>query len=369
MCDPEGPGESLPNRLSNRDTIQLPDELSLSDSDPEDSLAPFGQRVEDLSSSSSDDGGGGGGVEEAKGPRPRGGARLPSGRAGDGGGGGVFQLRGGSLGFSDRSRSIFESLESAVKLTSAQLGDDNVLSGTFARPAPPSPPPLVRGRRSGTPPSGRMQPPPKQQGVPPQQQHHHQGAPAGGRVPDYLAHPERWTRYSLDDVPETSDRRNSQVAQQFLQGLQDQRRHQEDRAEPFMPSFNQSQASGGDQHKIVFSRPRLQGSREEGAAGRKGAPQRRSRMGLLNLGEEEDEEGARPEEARFDHRPPSSKEPRKRKWVPSRKWAQEDEDEEEPEEAEPQKPGNIAFSISKKVNRKHFRKMPEPQPRDEEEED
>lgn len=193
MCDPEGDGDSAPNRLSNRDAIHLPDELSLSDSDPDDNFPPFDQRVEDLSSSSDED--------EARGRRQPGipppTLQPPSGR-----GESVFQLRGGSLSFSDRSRNIFESLESAVKLTSAQLGDDNVLSGTFARPAPPSPPPLARGgRKSGGSP-GRV--PPKKQ--PPQT------APVpASKVPDYLAHPERWTRYSLDDVPDTSDRSNSQV--------------------------------------------------------------------------------------------------------------------------------------------------------------
>lgn len=79
MGDPEGPGEALPNRLSNRDTIQLPDELSLSDSDPEDALSmPFAQRVEDLSSSSNDnDDDDDDDVIEVKGPKLRGIATVP----------------------------------------------------------------------------------------------------------------------------------------------------------------------------------------------------------------------------------------------------------------------------------------------------
>ncbi|XP_041930220.1 protein TSSC4 isoform X1 [Alosa sapidissima] len=345
MCDPEGQGENAPNRLSNRDAIQLPDELSLSDSDPDDTFTPFGQRVEDLSSSSDED--------EARGHRQPGvpPPTLPPPLPPSGRGESVFQLRGGSLGFSDRSRSIFESLESAVKLTSAQLGDDNVLSGTFARPAPPSPPPLSRGgRKSGGSP-GRAAP---KQPPPPQT------APvAASKVPDYLAHPERWTRYSLEDVPETSDRRNSQVAHQLIQGLQDtRRRSQEDRDESFMPSFNQSQGSG-DQHKILFSKPRL-GSREEGG---KAGRQRKAGVGLLHLDEAQDEEeGARPDRSRHGH---PRKEDRKRKWAPNKEWGDEDDPEEEPE-----KPTSVAFSISsKKVNRKHFRKMAEQQPQEEEEED
>ena len=334
MCDPEGQGESAPNRLSNRDTIQLPDELSLSDSDPDDAFTPFGQRVEDLSSSSDED--------EARAQRQQG-VPPPLGR-----GESVFQLRGGSLGFSDRSRNIFESLESAVKLTSAQLGDDNVLSGTFARPAPPSPPPLARGRKSGMPPT-RI-PPKHQQPTP----------PVASKLPDYLANPERWTRYNLDDVPETSDRRNSQVATQFIQGLQEQRRSQEDLGESFLPTFNQSQASG-DQHKILFSKPRPS-SREEGAGGQKQGRQRKAGVGLLHLDEaQEEEEGTRPDGSR--HSLPR-KEDRKRKWAPSKEWGEKEDQEEETE-----KPATIAFSISKKVNRKQFRKMAERQPRDEEEED
>lgn len=211
-------------------------------------------------------------------------------------------------------------------------------------------------------------------------------------MPDYLEHPERWTRYSLDDVAETSDRHNSQVALSFLQDLRKRReeregRHDRDDDEPFVPSFNQSQASadgGGDhqqqqQHKIVFSKPKQQqqGSREEaGGGGRKGAPERRARVGLLHLGEEEDEEDARPEEADHQHSvsPSANKGARKRKWAPSRKWGQEDEDEddeegekeEDEEEGMADKPGSVAFSISKKVNRKHIRKMAEPRHHDEE---
>ncbi|KAG5263866.1 hypothetical protein AALO_G00269500, partial [Alosa alosa] len=100
MCDPEGQGENAPNRLSNRDAIQLPDELSLSDSDPDDTFTPFGQRVEDLSSSSDED--------EARGHRQPGvpPPTLPPPLPPSGRGESVFQLRGGSLGFSDRSRSI-----------------------------------------------------------------------------------------------------------------------------------------------------------------------------------------------------------------------------------------------------------------------
>ena len=42
----------------------------------------------------------------------------------------------------------------------------------------------------------------------------------GGGVPDYLLHPERWTCYSLEDVPDSSDADNRAAAHQYLSGLQ-----------------------------------------------------------------------------------------------------------------------------------------------------
>uniref|UniRef100_A0A673K3R2 U5 small nuclear ribonucleoprotein TSSC4 n=1 Tax=Sinocyclocheilus rhinocerous TaxID=307959 RepID=A0A673K3R2_9TELE len=111
----------------------------------------------------------------------------------------TFRLTGGSSGFCDRSRDIFAQLDSAAKLTSKDLGEDNILDGTFARPAPPSPPPPAAKRKCGQE-TTKKQPP-------------------GKKLPDYLGRPERWTHYSLEDVAETSDRENSQVAHQYIQAV------------------------------------------------------------------------------------------------------------------------------------------------------
>uniref|UniRef100_A0A8C2KVI7 Protein TSSC4 n=1 Tax=Cyprinus carpio TaxID=7962 RepID=A0A8C2KVI7_CYPCA len=91
----------------------------------------------------------------------------------------TFRLAGGSSGFCHRSRDIFAQLDSAAKLTSKDLGEDNILDGTFARPAPPSPPPQAAKRKCGQE-TTKKQPPVK-------------------KLPDYLGHPERWTHYSLED--------------------------------------------------------------------------------------------------------------------------------------------------------------------------
>uniref|UniRef100_A0A4W4E2V8 U5 small nuclear ribonucleoprotein TSSC4 n=1 Tax=Electrophorus electricus TaxID=8005 RepID=A0A4W4E2V8_ELEEL len=102
----------------------------------------------------------------------------------------AFRLTGGSSGFSDRSRSIFDQLDSAAKLTSTRLAEDNVLDGAFARPAPPSPPPAPLRYSAASEGAKKVM--------------------SGKRVPDYLAHPERWTRYSLEDIPETGEQENKQ---------------------------------------------------------------------------------------------------------------------------------------------------------------
>lgn len=327
MSDHNGQGDSGPNMLSNRDTIILQDELSLSDSDPEDALAAFGQRVEDLTSSDEDEG------RTCKDHQQGAPLAQPCGPDSS-----VFQLRGGSSSFSSRSRNIFESLESVTRSSSGQLADDNVLSGTFARPAPPSPPPMVGQGCQKVTSRGSQKPQWRQR------QEQQVTVKGGSRVPDYLAHPERWTRYSLDDVPETSDRQNSQVALQFLQDLQNRHRSAEvgpDLPEPFLPTFNQSQCSA-DHHKILFKPRHQQSARERGESGGQRPHHKKVGVGLQHLGESQDEEA--------DGCIGGSTSPKghmKRKWVPN-KESEEEEDKEEPI--------SVAFNTSKKANRKHFRK-------------
>uniref|UniRef100_A0A3Q3IVZ3 U5 small nuclear ribonucleoprotein TSSC4 n=1 Tax=Monopterus albus TaxID=43700 RepID=A0A3Q3IVZ3_MONAL len=99
-----------------------------------------------------------------------------------------FSLRGGSSAFSDRRHSIFDCLDSISPQTSSSTNQDHVTDGKFVRPEPPHP------RRKTSQPPPTSPPPQKKRGV-----------------PDYLVHPERWTRYSLEDVPETSDGDNSRI--------------------------------------------------------------------------------------------------------------------------------------------------------------
>ncbi|XP_004713815.1 protein TSSC4 [Echinops telfairi] len=144
-----------------------------------------------------------------------------------------FHLPGMSPSFSQRSRNIFDCLEGVAHTDS---GD----GGHFKRPlAPPDHPP-EQGPRCG---SLRAVPPPR---VP--------------SVPDYVTHPERWTRYSLDGMPEGSDQSNREAALSFLGSRSP--------AGPpkYAPTFNQDPSSRG-QGRIIFSRPeRSRGPRKVGAA-------------------------------------------------------------------------------------------------------
>lgn len=139
-----------------------------------------------------------------------------------------FHLRGTSSTFSQRSQSIFDGLEGAAgralpSAGQAGLGD----SGGFKQPRVPSSRPLAEGlgraRQSLIPPR-----------VPP--------------VPDYVAHPERWTRYSLEDVAEASEQSNRAAALDFLGSPRG--------AAPgdYEPSFNQDPSSSGE-GRVVFSKP------------------------------------------------------------------------------------------------------------------
>ncbi|ROL52766.1 Protein TSSC4 [Anabarilius grahami] len=284
MSDPNCKEKDAPNSLSNRDTIELPDDLSLSDSDSDEPTEHFGRKVEDLSSSSEEEG------------ETQHVLSVPQENP-------TFRLIGGSSGFCDRSKDIFAQLDSAAKITSKDLGEDNILDGTFARPAPPSPP----------------QGPQRKCGV---DQEATKKQPPGKKLPDYLAHPERWTRYSLEDIAETSDRKNSQVAHQYIQGLQDSRRSQKATLETFTPAFNQDHSSSSE-NKIVFTKPR---SKDQ--SGSKLDHAKKEEVGLQHLDDPHISWG---------------KEEKKRKWGTEKK----DED---------KMMSSVVFNSSKKVNRKHFRK-------------
>ncbi|KAM4845757.1 U5 small nuclear ribonucleoprotein TSSC4 [Thomomys bottae] len=151
-----------------------------------------------------------------------------------------FHLRGMSSTFSQRSHSIFDCLEGAAR-----------------RAPPPGPQPRGDG-------SERQPPPPP--GHPParglSRAHGSPGPPRASPVPDYVSHPERWTKYSLEDVAETTELGNRTAVLAFLGA----------RTAPtdYLPSFNQDPSSSGE-GRVVFTKParaeRKRALRKEGVLG------------------------------------------------------------------------------------------------------
>lgn len=141
-----------------------------------------------------------------------------------------FYLRGTSSTFSQRSRNIFDCLEGAARQAApptVPAGVGHGGGGSFEQPLVPSSRPLAER-------SGRASPslvPPR---VPP--------------VPDYVAHPERWTKYSLEDVAEASEQSNQAAAMDFL-GSQSLTAPSD-----YAPSFNQDPSSCGE-GRVIFTRP------------------------------------------------------------------------------------------------------------------
>lgn len=139
-----------------------------------------------------------------------------------------FHLLGMSSTFSQRSHSIFDCLESAARQAPRSPPQTSVSdNGSFRRPvAPPSQTPArslsrVQGSTGPT----RVLP-----------------------VPDYVSHPERWTKYSLEDVSEASEQGNRDAALAFLSSRR--------QASPtdYAPSFNQDPSSCGE-GRVVFTKP------------------------------------------------------------------------------------------------------------------
>ncbi|XP_063800800.1 U5 small nuclear ribonucleoprotein TSSC4 [Pseudophryne corroboree] len=75
-----------------------------------------------------------------------------------------------------------------------------------------------------------------------------------GRVPDYLEHPERWTKYSLKDVPDTSDRTNRNTALNFLTELHQRKEAKRVQKKSSTLFYNQDSSSSGE-GRILFKRP------------------------------------------------------------------------------------------------------------------
>ncbi|XP_004457648.2 U5 small nuclear ribonucleoprotein TSSC4 [Dasypus novemcinctus] len=175
-----------------------------------------------------------------------------------------FHLRGMSSTFSQRSRDIFDCLEGTAKqaLPPGAYGSSVGDQGHFKQPPMPPGQPLRealgRTRRSPAPP---------------------RAAP----IPDYVTHPERWTKYSLEDVALAGEQSNRAAALAFLGSRGP--------AAPTLsaPSFNQDPSSRGE-GRIVFSKParaaeaRPERKRGPGKAGGPG----RSTPGDPGLAEAED---------------------------------------------------------------------------------
>ncbi|NXD73707.1 TSSC4 protein, partial [Eolophus roseicapillus] len=153
-----------------------------------------------------------------------------------------FHLRGMSSTFSLRSQSIFDCLEEAAKLSVPSMPEDNVVDGRFKRPLPPT---TVTGSMVL-----------ESLGRHTKAVQAHKTSPA---VPDYVAHPERWTKYSLDGVSESSDKTNRAVAMEFLEDLKKRGKEQSSATQDsYSPYFNQDPSSSGA-GRIVFSKPAKRG--------------------------------------------------------------------------------------------------------------
>uniref|UniRef100_UPI00398E7007 U5 small nuclear ribonucleoprotein TSSC4 n=1 Tax=Pristiophorus japonicus TaxID=55135 RepID=UPI00398E7007 len=166
----------------------------------------------------------------------------------------LFQLRGTSSGFSFRSQNIFSGLENAVKFDASQPKDNSIIDGEFKRPPNPAPQRKVTG---GSPPGNQSSYPLKRKviGEPPRGKQSNVSCKKAQSVPDYLLHPERWTKYSLEDVPETSNKKNTAVAFEFMESLKKQRKEKStvDLDESFTSCFNQE--SDDVAGKILFTKP------------------------------------------------------------------------------------------------------------------
>lgn len=90
---------------------------------------------------------------------------------------------------------------------------------------------------------------------------------AAAHLPDYLAHPERWTKYSLEDVPDTSDLANRNTALNFLAGLKQQKEAKEVPKDATKPlSYNQDSSSSGE-GRILFTKPQKKSQKDSEKSG------------------------------------------------------------------------------------------------------
>ncbi|XP_003798417.1 protein TSSC4 [Otolemur garnettii] len=214
----EEPSSGLEGKGETECDTLLSDTVSLSDSDSDLSL-PGGAEVEvlspeGLSGEAQED------SDPSESPSPPRGLHRATAQP--------FYLRGTSSTFSQRSHDIFDCLEGAARRVPPSVAHTSLSdSGSFRQPLATSSHPSV-GDLGGA---------------------QRRFAPLRvSRVPDYVAHPERWTKYSLGDVAETSEQSNQAAALEFLGS-----RHQAVSAH-YVPSFNQDPSSSGE-GRVVFTKP------------------------------------------------------------------------------------------------------------------
>ncbi|XP_078538857.1 U5 small nuclear ribonucleoprotein TSSC4 [Lissotriton helveticus] len=144
-----------------------------------------------------------------------------------------FHLKGMSSTFNMRSQSIFDSLEGTAKPANKTVSFKNTVpEWNFKLPL--SPGLSIRSPGSVTAQQARLK----------------------SSVPDYVAHPERWTKYSLEEVAECSDRTNSLVAENFIEDIRRRKVAEKIPIPPvgFTPAFNQDTSSSGA-GRILFAKP------------------------------------------------------------------------------------------------------------------
>lgn len=214
---------------------QDPGTLSLSDSDP---ALSDGAEVESVSAEEE---------EDDDDHRPEGGHESPL---------QPFTLKGTDVGFSQRSHGIFGTLLDLQKGSS--LSQYNIKGkqgvGCSSTPEDPDSDPSEQKEKT-TSSSNTDRPSAKKRSAP------------ASRVPDYLTHPERWTKYSLEDVPDTSDRANRNTALNFLAELKHQKDAKgasSDTANPL--SYNQDSSSSGE-GRILFTKPQKPSQKDHERSG------------------------------------------------------------------------------------------------------
>ncbi|XP_058013933.1 U5 small nuclear ribonucleoprotein TSSC4 [Ahaetulla prasina] len=252
-----------------------------------------------------------------------------------------FHLKGMSSSFSQRSQNIFDCLEGAAK-QAVPAGEDNVIDKRFKRPLPP----LSISNKMPAENFGRQREP-------------IQSYKSSPPVPDYVAHPERWTKYSLENVAECSDDTNRSIAMEFLSGLNKGKKEQSStRPENFIPSFNQDASSSGA-GRIIFSKP-VKAGLDRSDKKRGTSTEEKLEANIINANQETSGRplGNLDAQNKGDVLDPSeSKEGKKEDWEPLKleERGARRANTGSPEVPEENVTTTIGFHGSKKRSRKHFR--------------